>query len=609
MRRSQRSAAADSRVKTWRAPTGWIETSAGIFVPPHYQPSAYELQTPPIATKAQQIREYERCRRRKAYFAFHFCWTADVDAPDTELVLWRKFPAYRYLCNYFDAMDAGPQNVHLDKSRQMSMSWAIMIDFLHDLIFRDEWPMLVISRRAREVDDGGEISTKDSLLGKLRLVWSRLPAFLAPSLDIKRYMITNPEHNNHVKGETGNMDAGRGSTYKRALMDEAPKVKHGETVFSALSSAAKNGTMLNGTPWGKDNVFYRIRHSPHTTFRKLRFHWTEHPRYADGLYCICGTWKALRGAHLSPAAQFREHAKTCPLTQQTPPMPAQPRSPFYDKYIRNHTPEQVAREQDISYEGSKAGRIMTTFDALRHTFDHTVLVGPIGVSETIEEYRRRYLLAVLDPSLPLVVGWDFGAGAHTVLSIGQEVDAGRAFIRWIDCYWNTGQGFEHYADIWNSFYLPIWKSLLPAFDVEHYGDPAGANRESNMKSWISNLADENIIVQYSDDVDNTVNEWLDLIKTLQARGDYQVSTYAARLIDANEQYSWPVDREGHRIPGRFRPVHDQWSHPMDSHRYVYMFRYGNALLHHRDADTTDASDNLISGMGGQAGATDVHPMF
>lgn len=603
-----RSAHADSRIKHWQPPAGWIETKAGIYVPRDYQRSAYELEPPALTSKAIKVREYERCRQSKAYFALTYAWTVDVDAPNLPPV-WRRFPAYPYLRAFFKEVDE-PGNTHIDKSRQMSLSWALMIVFLHDLIFREEWPMLVISRRAKEVDDGGENSTKDSLMGKMRLIWTRLPEFLAPSLDIKRYLITNPQHNNHVKGETGNMDAGRGSTYKRSLMDEAPKVKHGETVFSALSSASKEGTILNGTPNGKDNVFYRIRHSPHTTFKKLRFHWTEHPRYSRGLYCICGTWHARAGVGQSAIDQFRAHVPQCPRTHAIPPMPAQARSPFYDRFERNHTPEQVARELDISYEGSKAGRIMDTFDALRHTFNHTLLdgLGGMGDGETPESYRARYLRAVLDPALPLVVGWDFGAGDHTVMAIGQEVDAARAFVRWVDCYWNTNQSYDHYATIWKTFYAPIWNSLTPAFDVEHYGDPSGVNRDSKLESWISNLYDAGIIIQYGTDetTDNSVLEWIDLIKRLQRRGDYQISTYAAPMIDANEQYSWPVDREGHRIPGRHKPVHNVWSHPMDAHRYVYMFRYGNALLHHTDVDADMGDEGIAVGMGG-AGAGDLRP--
>jgi hypothetical protein len=616
-RSHNRSAHADSRVTHWRPPAGWIETAAGIYVPPDYTPGPYELPAPDISTRAAQVREWNRCRARKAYFAFHFCWTVDVDSPGDDTPMWRRFPAYPHLREFFDAVEE-PSNTHTDKSRQMSLSWAWMIAFLHDLIFKEEWPMLVISRRAKEVDDGGENSTKDSLLGKLRLVWTRLPHFLAPSLDIKRYLVSNPSQNNHVKGETGNMDAGRGSTYKRALMDEAAHTKHGETVFAAVRSAAKSGTNLNGTPNGKDNVFYRIRHDKHTTFKKLRFHWTQHPRYAAGLYCVCRTWKAKPGTGVPAIVQFQQHARECPRLELSPPQPAQPRSPFYDKVLRDHTPEQVAREYDISYEGSKAGRIMDTFDSLRHVFNHTAIaaVGEMRAEETPWEYRERYLRAVLDPALPLVIGWDFGAADHCVMTIGQEIDPARAFIRWVDAYYHKGQRYDHYRSVWNTFYLPLWRSLVPGFDPEHYGDPAGSQRDSKLESWISNLAEDKgdpndppIVIQYDDDTDRSVLEWIDLLKTLQARGDYQVSSYAAFLIDANEQYSWPVDREGNRIPGRHRPVHNIWSHPMDSHRYVYMFRYGNALLHHRDPgdDTSPADDALTAGLIGTHG--DFHAGF
>lgn len=611
-----------ARIKTWQPPVGWVESKAGIYTPPDYLPSDYELQAPAITSRSIKIIEWEKCHKPGghglSYFAFKYCWTVDVDDPTDDAPKWRRFPAYPYLRTFFFDV-ATPANVHVRKSRQMSLSWAWMIVFLYDLIFREEWPALVISRRSREVDDGGERSTKDSLLGKMRLLWSRLPEFLAVDLEIKKYMLSNHDRGNHVKGETGNLDAGRGSTFKRALLDEAAHVKHGETVFAAVRAAAKTGTILNGTPEGKDNVFFRIYESKATTFRKLRYHWTEHPRYSKGMYCTCGTWTASTGVGMPAIAQFRQHASVCPLQYETPPKAAEPRSPAYDKFLADYGPERTARELDISFEGSKAGRVYTTFIADRHVFDHTAIegVGERGEFETLDAYKARYLRNVLDPLLPLVIGWDFGvnkATGLTVMVIGQEVDPGRYFDRWLDVYANHDQGFEHYAEVWG-FYDAIWREIggYDYHEPAHYGDPSGTNRDSRLDSWITNLASAGIIIDTGAErnTGGSLAEWIEFKQQLQRRGDYQVSSYATFLIDANEQYSYPIDRHGMRIPGRVTPVHNEWSHPMDGERYVYRNRYGTKALHNRMIGATSEIKELMGRhvTGQSLGPLDTRPTF
>jgi hypothetical protein len=146
------------------------------------------------------------------------------------------------------------------------------------------------------------------------------------------------------------------------------------------------------------------------------------------------------------------------------------------------------------------------------------------------------------------------------------------------------------------------------FDPLHYGDPSGINRDSKLESWIGNLALMEIRVNYNESAYGIV-EWLDYLKALQRRGDYQIVQFASFLIDANEQYSWPIDREGNRIPGKHKPVHNVWSHPMDSHRYVYMFHYGDGVITTREEGWNPADDGLAVGMVGPSGGTDSHAQF
>jgi len=54
-------------------------------------------------------------------------------------------------------------------------------------------------------------------------------------------------------------------------------------------------------------------------------------------------------------------------------------------------------------------------------------------------------------------------------------------------------------------------------------------------------------------------------------------SWCARMIDALNNYHWPVDAEGNPIPGVHMPVHDDNSHVMSSMRYGYQFRWWQKL--------------------------------
>jgi hypothetical protein len=273
---------------------------------------------------------------------------------------------------------------------------------------------------------------------------------------------------------------------------------------------------------------------------------------------------------------------------------------------------------DISFEGSKAGRIYTTFIRDFHVFDHCAIegVGERREEEREERYRARYLRAVLDPTLPLVIGWDFGVNKYTGLTcmvLGQEVDPARSFIRWLDIYANHDQGYLHYAEFWHTFWSPIWLSLNPLYEAQHYGDPSGTNRDSKLESWITNLQNEHILIEQGPErnTGGSLLEWIDFKMDLQRRGDYQVSSYATFLIDANEQYSKPTDRNGNPIPGRVTPKHDEFSHPMDAERYVYRNRYGTSVLHNRMLTAPSEIRELFSSSlsSGSIGPLDTRPTF
>jgi hypothetical protein len=560
---------------TWEPPQGWTQTQAGVWTPPDYQPTRWEIGAPEIRTVEEAELDWIKCSKSLPYFAFRHCWTIDVDDPTG--VNPRKVPAYPYLRRFFTEVQT-PTNVHVEKSRQMLLSWAWMVVFLWDVLFHKNWTALVLSKRSKDVDDGGANATIGSNFGKLKYIQEHLAEHLWIPFEYKKFMIRVPSTRSSITGETGKGGmAARGPTYKRALMDEAAHIEHSEAVFSGLRQAAKTGTALNSTPFGKGNTFERIRFSKTSSFKKLSFHWSEHPRKAIGLYCLCG-WKAIAGSGKTPPDQFREHAPHCPRLAQhkTPEM----RSPWYDTEAGDLTPDKVASELDISYEGSRAGRVYTAFSQAVSVLEVIDRLGPRGYDESPEDYRMRYLRSIIDPRYPLVTSKDIGVGDATSMHLAQIIDDETPFVRFIDEYEDSDKSYDFYGTIINTVWKVAAQQAGNRIAFRHYGGYDVRNRDSKLESWFTNLKGMGIHVETASPKDrSSLLEWVDFINFFGfAKGNIQITDWCTHTIDALANYHYPTDENGNPIPGKHNPVHDEWSHSMDAMRYLFKIRYAAKLL-------------------------------
>ncbi len=164
------------------------------------------MQLEAEGSRDQAIEESWKCELSPYYFATRYCKTLDIETNEVRL-----FPEYPYLKEFFDE-NKDPHNEHIDKSRQMLISWAFMILFLWDLTFKDNIANFITSRKEFLVDDGGSLSTANSLMGRIRFIWERLPDFLRMPLDISYLRIKNPITQSFIIGESSNPNAGRSGT-------------------------------------------------------------------------------------------------------------------------------------------------------------------------------------------------------------------------------------------------------------------------------------------------------------------------------------------------------------------------------------------------------------
>lgn len=453
-------------------------------------------------------------------FAEKFCKTVHQtdQGPVVDLL-----PQYAYLMPWWRGF-GGHVDIFLEKTRQMVVSWTVAASFLHDILFRRNWSDLMVSRKERLVDDGGSNSTYQSLLGKVRFLWERLPEPLRARLEFSYLKVHNPDTGSTIVGESSGSEAGRGGTFRRVLLDEAAFIPHGESVYAAVRQACPQGLILVSTPHGKGNVFYRIRSQEGAGFRMIRMHWRDHPERR----CDC-----------SPSDD-----------------PAKHRGCWYANACEDLTPLQIARELNISYEESVGGQVWYGWN--------DAFVGNVPFIPELAVHRA----------------WDFGVGDQTAILFCQipilHTATGKAKkqIRIFDAYRNSGQGALHYREVCAEKAKDY--GGVPVYDV---GDPHNlASRDSALTSWQVNLKDDKhaykIYVQPSEcrgiDYEVVLDNARKFMSLIECQdGEHRPRLLVGRslraLIQCFEGWHYRCDDEG-RIVGE-KPIHDPMSHWMDAYKY------------------------------------------
>ncbi len=251
------------------------------------------------ATAAREwiAQETYRCLTDLFYFATHYCYTLNGSLYDTtgKAAVPELVPGWFYVAATLNEL-ATPADTVIEKSRDMMASWLCMVAVLHDLVFRSSWAVLTASRLQELVDDGGEASSYLTLHGKVRYMHQRLPPFLrlASPLIFKSCHIRNPVLDNFCVGFAATGDIGRAGKFKRAVLDEFAMLEHSEEVMAAVTNACPVGKILNSTPRGKTNAFYRIRELARGVWpvredkpghwKRITLHWSQHPERDQAWY-------------------------------------------------------------------------------------------------------------------------------------------------------------------------------------------------------------------------------------------------------------------------------------------------------------------------------------
>lgn len=411
-------------------------------------------------------------------------------------------------------------DVHIEKSRQMGGSW--ILSSVLGVWAPMFWPAvsgLFISRKEDEVDDGGQKSTVKSLFGKVRFVYEHLDEWLKDYNPFEfKFLRIQASNGSWLMGESANPNAGRGGTFKFVLADEWAFVPQSEAVYSAISRACPRGKILNSTPFGTGNNYARIKRQHQkgidTGYKFVRMHWSQYPLYA-------------RGIHVDE--------RTGKLT-----------SPWYESQIKTMTPEQVARELEISYSSSMSGMVYPEFN----------------IELDVMPDDKAYIADYSPAKGPIYIGWDFGLNDPTALILIQKNELGGYDV--FNELELEGQPIENFVP-----YIRSWKEgVYSESDFIHWGDIAGTQKEQvTGSSVIETLALHGI---YVNSKKQSVQDGIRKIRLMHQNRQIRVHPRCLTYIEAKTNHHYPLDPSGRPREGIEIPYHDWTSHICAAERYVVM---------------------------------------
>ncbi len=222
------------------------------------------------------------CKRDVRFWFRHFCWTFDPRKEQPHL----PFVPYAFqekaLVELVQAIETG-QDLLIEKSRDMGLSWLVLLAFQYFWLFREGANFHLGSRKQEAVDRKGDLST---LMEKLRYNLSWLPHWMRPagfqeSVHDNVLRLLNPVNGNTITGESSNENFGRGGRYKAVLFDEFPFWPTQDAAYASAGQSTPSRIVV-GTPYGKNNRFAELRFSGQ--IRVLRVHWREHPDRDEAWY-------------------------------------------------------------------------------------------------------------------------------------------------------------------------------------------------------------------------------------------------------------------------------------------------------------------------------------
>lgn len=305
------------------------------------------------------------CQLDPVYWFNTFCWTFDPRRETSDL----PFELYPFQEDFVRQLAKSIENggdVLVEKSRDMGISWLVLLTFQYFWLFHAGANFHLGSRKEEYVDKKGDIST---LFEKLRYNLSWLPKWMKPGYEEKNHSLymrlIHPKTGNIITGESSNANFARGGRYKAILFDEFPFWDLQDLAYASAGPASPCRVVV-GTPYGKSNRFARLRFEGE--IKVISLHWKQHPLKDDA---------------------------------------------WYAEQKKRMTKDELAREHDISYEHSVEGIVfgeLTEQHVIKEEYSFNPYLGTIvafdfgrtmvGLISQKDNYGRLHIFKefVIDPT-------------------------------------------------------------------------------------------------------------------------------------------------------------------------------------------------------------------
>ncbi len=457
--------------------------------------------------------EFASCAAHPFYFGTRYVKTFDETDGQSKL-----YPAYPYLKDKVIPQILKPGNAFWPKSQRMIITISFCMVDLWLWLFQEGENIYWTSKNDRSTDNGGENSDWNSIAGKIRYMFDRLPGWIremALGRDLhsrglwKKGSIRNPKNGNIIKTEAPTSSAAIGEGYTRARVDEAANVVHLKTIHANLTMSCRGMRHYISYPVGRNNFFGEMNFTPgHFDFRRVEVLWDENPNYTKD-------WRKEQEKRLTG---------------------------FF-----------IAQRLDVSFEESAIGKVWDNFDKNQH----------VGGCEFLDDY-------------PIFLWWDFGFVDSTSVGFVQYSETGfrgdplvklRVFD-WLEI------NFSDYVQVSEKL-----RDKLKGYGVDPkntnriqgYGDPqVKASTIATGVTLQEYYRTEGFMIESADAhqtvvVLNTIDTWLKGGRILISDRDE-----CEPLINALQFWEWPKDRQGNPKPGTTQPNHDVFSHAGKAAEYGFL---------------------------------------
>ena len=278
---------------------------------------------------------------RDPIFAFNaFFYTLDVRRKPEHH---QPFCTYKYqddaILEMVKCIKAG-EDIGLEKTRDMGASWMVLLIFLWFWLDPKGGSDFLLGSRIEDyVDKKGDMR---ALLPKVRYAFYKLPKWLWPkefsSKTHDNFMrLQNPDTGSSITGESNNANFSTGGRYTAILFDEQAKWEGTDKSAWTAAGDATPCRIPVSTPFGAAGQYYA--YVTDSTKRKIRLHWSLHPRKADGAYCF---WPRRQ----EDLEDWNEDVGNGESYERFI------RSPWYDRECARRSPLEIAQELDIDYIGA-----------------------------------------------------------------------------------------------------------------------------------------------------------------------------------------------------------------------------------------------------------------